>query len=390
MQNEVDICRTEQPFEIEVPIDIVNKEKNNLLEIEDIAEGEKAEESETPMEVENIGEVVGQLEKEPITIDKSLFSTDILCYPQRAALLKSMLNFLKKAVQYSTLSEGIRHLIYGNFPRSIRHIISNAEYYGPSLFLLATDVVSVYVYHEPSLLSTLQDNGLTDVVLFALLVKDVPSTKEVLASLPNVFTALCLNRRGLEAFVELKPFERLFKIFLSPDYLQAMKRRRSESIGDTATSLGNAMDELMRHQPSLRSEAIKAIIKLLEEICKLGSDSKYVCAKTKSSDSSFGLVLTGTAERVIPTTSNISNDLSSSEEEEDFDDDTATTTPLEGNVTSEIVPLPPVVPEENIASSSKHVNRNEQRQQIPLHDYIFNVVSYFLFFICISFISLND
>lgn len=361
-----------------------------------IEESEKNGDAEMPMEVENEVDQQQQPEQpaqlqlqqpEPITIDKSLFSTDILCYPQRAALLKSMLNFLKKAVQYSTLSEGVRHLMYASFPRSIRHIISNAEYYGPSLFLLATDVVSVYVYHEPSLLSTLQDNGLTDVVLYALLVKDVPSTKEVLASLPNVFTALCLNRRGLEAFVELKPFERLFKIFLSPDYLQAMRRRRSESIGDTATSLGNAMDELMRHQPSLRVEAIKAIIKLLEEICKLGSDSKYVCSKTKSNDS-IGLVLTEASERVIPTTSNISNDLSSSEEEEDFDDDTATTTPP-SNVTSEIASLPPTVAttsasreETTAAGTSKQqqpqqlVNRsNEQRQQIPLHDYIFNVVS---------------
>ena len=37
----------------------------------------------------------------------------------------------------------------------------------------ATDVVTVYVFQEPSLLSSLQDNGLTDVVLHALLVKDV-------------------------------------------------------------------------------------------------------------------------------------------------------------------------------------------------------------------------
>ena len=41
------------------------------------------------------------------------------------------------------------------------------------LFYTATDVVTVYVYQEPSLLSSLQDNGLTDVVLHALLVKDV-------------------------------------------------------------------------------------------------------------------------------------------------------------------------------------------------------------------------
>ena len=39
--------------------------------------------------------------------------------------------------------------------------------------ILATDVVTVYVFQEPSLLSSLQDNGLTDVVLQALLVKDV-------------------------------------------------------------------------------------------------------------------------------------------------------------------------------------------------------------------------
>ena len=63
-------------------------------------------------------------------------------------------------------------------------------------------------------------------VLHALLVKDVPATREVLGSLPNVFSALCLNNRGLNAFVECRPFERLFKVLLSPDYLPAMRRRR--------------------------------------------------------------------------------------------------------------------------------------------------------------------
>ena len=53
------------------------------------------------------------------------------------------------------------------------------------------------------------------VVLHALLVKEVPATREVLASLPNVFSALCLNTRGLEAFVACKPFERLFKVKLN-------------------------------------------------------------------------------------------------------------------------------------------------------------------------------
>ena len=41
---------------------------------------------------------------------------------------------------------------------------------------VATDVVTVYVFQEPSLLSSLQDSGLTDVVLHALLIKDVSSS----------------------------------------------------------------------------------------------------------------------------------------------------------------------------------------------------------------------
>ena len=91
----------------------------------------------------------------------------------------------------------------------------------------------------------------------------VPATREVLGSLPNVFSALCLNSRGLTSFVSFNPFERLFKVLLSPAYLSAMRRRRSsDPMGDTASNLGNAMDELMRHQPSLKTSATKAIIKV--------------------------------------------------------------------------------------------------------------------------------
>ena len=79
-------------------------------------------------------------------------------------------------------------------------------------FITALDVVTVFVFQEPSLLSSLQDKGLTEVVLNSLLVKDVPTTREVLAALPNVFSALCLNQRGLDAFVEYKPFDKLFKV----------------------------------------------------------------------------------------------------------------------------------------------------------------------------------
>lgn len=76
--------------------------------------------------------------------------------------------------------------------------------------------------------------------------------------------------------------------------------------GDTASNLGSAVDELMRHQPTLKTDATTAIIKvvqiwfknissvetehvkvskaklllqLLEEICNLGRAPEYICQK---------------------------------------------------------------------------------------------------------------
>lgn len=65
---------------------------------------------------------------------------------------------------------------------------------------------------------------------------------------------------------------------LSSVYLTAMRRRRSsDPMGDTTSNLGNAMDELMRHQPSLRHKATIAVIRLLEELVVLGTDPAFVC-----------------------------------------------------------------------------------------------------------------
>lgn len=92
----------------------------------------------------------------------------------------------------------------------------------------------------------------------------VPANRDVLGHLPQAFSALCLNERGLRAFMDCNPFEKLFKVLLSTKYLNAMRRRRNSSdpAGDTAVSLGTAIDELMRHQPTLKPTAMNAVIKV--------------------------------------------------------------------------------------------------------------------------------
>ena len=65
--------------------------------------------------------------------DYSAAKNGTTCLPQRAALLKSMLNFLKKAISDPAFSDSIRHVMDGTLPNSLKHIISNAEYYGHSM-----------------------------------------------------------------------------------------------------------------------------------------------------------------------------------------------------------------------------------------------------------------
>ncbi|XP_036447821.1 E3 ubiquitin-protein ligase HUWE1 isoform X1 [Colossoma macropomum] len=350
LEHEVDLSRKECPFVIKPKI----QRPSTAAETEDMDTdmdmSEVAMES-SPGPSTSAG---SRAEADP-RAQTSTVSTPragVQCIPQRAALLKSMLNFLKKAIQDPAFSDGIRHVMDGSLPTSLKHIISNAEYYGPSLFLLATEVVTVFVFQEPSLLSSLQDNGLTDVMLHALLIKDVPATREVLGSLPNVFSALCLNARGLHSFVQCQPFERLFKVLLSPDYLPAMRRRRSsDPLGDTASNLGSAVDELMRHQPTLKTDATTAIIKLLEEICNLGRAPEYICQKP-SIQKADGTVT------VPPARSNHAAEEASSEDEEEEE------------------ALHTFSQQQGEPESNRQVVGTEERIPIPLMDYILNVMKF--------------
>ncbi|XP_053704827.1 E3 ubiquitin-protein ligase HUWE1 isoform X12 [Synchiropus splendidus] len=355
LEHEVDLSRKECPFVIKPKI----QRSSAVVELEDM--DTDMEMSEVAMESSpgpSTSTSKLEVDHRPQSGPANAPRAGMQCIPQRAALLKSMLNFLKKAIQDPAFSDGIRHVMDGSLPTSLKHIISNAEYYGPSLFLLATEVVTVFVFQEPSLLSSLQDNGLTDVMLHALLIKDVPATREVLGSLPNVFSALCLNARGLHSFVQCQPFERLFKVLLSPDYLPAMRRRRSsDPLGDTASNLGSAVDELMRHQPTLKTDATTAIIKLLEEICNLGRAPEYVCQKP-SIQKADGTVAVPPAR-----SSHAAEEASSEDEEEEEALHTFTQQQGEPESNRQSVPLELVV-------------GTEERIPIPLMDYILNVMKF--------------
>ncbi|CAF4058439.1 unnamed protein product, partial [Adineta steineri] len=308
----------------------------------------------------------------------------LTCYHQRAALLKAILNYLKKAFTEPTMVDTTRHIMDGSLPNSLKHIISNVEYYGPSLFNLATDIVTSFILQEPSQLSFLQDNGLTDVLMHALFKKDIPAARDVLVSLPNIFSSLCLNARGLENFMEYKPFHKFFRVLLSPKYLPAMKQRRgTDTIYGTASCLGNAFDELMRHQVSLRTEAMKSIITLLEQLVELGNNPKYCCEKPHSSTTTSKL-----AHTIRTTNTNTAgNDRNLSDDEYDDDDEaslanrsvvppsSSTTAGTTTTTTNELAANIPILLNQTLLSENKSEDETIPIV-VPLLDYITNIMRF--------------
>jgi E3 ubiquitin-protein ligase HUWE1 len=164
---EVNECRKEQPFVIQVKSS-TNNSRNNTLEVDirneedeeaneeadDDIETEQPEEApmneteatvpnETTAIIPEVGGGIGdggdiELEADEDTMQMnnmpSSFKTGLTCYHQRSALLKSILNFFKKAIADSSnnsvpnLGDSIRHMMEGSLPNSLKHIISNADY----------------------------------------------------------------------------------------------------------------------------------------------------------------------------------------------------------------------------------------------------------------------
>ena len=121
--------------------------------------------------------------------------------------MECILEFLKNSSEDTFFSDSIRDVVNRSLAAALKHIISNPDYYGKSLFLLGMDVVEVFF---KSSLSTFQNSGLTDVFLHALPGKGVPSTIEVLLSLPYIFGAFFETKKGLSSCVTYKPFQLLF------------------------------------------------------------------------------------------------------------------------------------------------------------------------------------
>lgn len=204
------------------------------------------------------------------------------CHQQRAALIKSLLNFIKRVVQDSQFADSIRHIMDGALSTALMNILSNCGFFGSSLFHNAVCLITNFIYQEPSLLTYLQEKGVTTAILKAIFRRELPASRDVIAALPNTFTALCLNDRGLKAFMNENPFDHFCDIFVSTKYIYAMKCRRNE-MNEVALNLGTSFDGFLHHHPTLRENFLNSFTKMLNKLLDVASSDSLRCVMSLAS-----------------------------------------------------------------------------------------------------------
>lgn len=199
----------------------------------------------------------------------------------RTAFLRAMLKFVLHMMQTSGTVDRMRNLIDSTLPSSILIMFQHAKEFGANIFGLAVNVMACFIHNEPTCLSILQEAKLPAAFLEAC-THDYPINPEVISAVPNAFGAICLNAAGLEAFNSAKPIDKYFEIFTLEDHL------RHFHDSDVPHLAGSSIDELIRHHPSLKSDILSSVIKMLEKVVALGETFHE-----KDESQSFSLAIEG-------------------------------------------------------------------------------------------------
>ncbi|KAF9935205.1 hypothetical protein FBU30_006290 [Linnemannia zychae] len=204
---------------------------------------------------------------------------------ERTALSKAMFKFIIHMMQSPGTHEGLRNLIETTLPATLRDIMENPSALGNSIYAHAINTMTSFIHNEPTSLSILQEAKIPQTLLTSLM-KDIPASNDVVMNLPGAFGAICLNSAGLEMFTKDFDIKKFFDVFISIPHVRAFQD------SDIASTLGVSVDELVRHQPSLKpkvmtvlDETLKAVLKMCEsDAVKEDDTSLCTLQKTRAKD----------------------------------------------------------------------------------------------------------
>ncbi|KAK3832797.1 MAG: hypothetical protein J3R72DRAFT_372754, partial [Linnemannia gamsii] len=176
--------------------------------------------------------------------------------------------FVHHMMQSPGTQEGLRNLIETTLPATLKKIMESPAALGAAIYAHAINTMASFIHNEPTSLAILQEANIPQTLL-ASLSKEIPISPEVVMSVPGAFGAICLNSAGLTMFKEKFDLKKLFDIFTSIPHVRAFQDN------DGASNLGLSVDELVRHQPSLKPTVLSAVITMLDQVFKMCQDITF-------------------------------------------------------------------------------------------------------------------
>ncbi|ORY33382.1 hypothetical protein BCR39DRAFT_491673 [Naematelia encephala] len=196
------------------------------------------------------------LDSTPPPSSETLSSDSITFY--RTSPLKALLRTIQRLLQSSGGFEGLRNLVDSDVPKALKTIFESSDQFGAKVYSIAINLMATFVHNEPTSLAILQELQLPQ-SLYAELEKGVPSSHEVVCSVPNAVGAICLNQAGLDYTIA---HSRIITNLITTSVLVTPEAGVDR---DSAHHFGFALDELVRHHPSLRTFVLDAIMDLLRQ-----------------------------------------------------------------------------------------------------------------------------
>ena len=183
--------------------------------------------------------------------------------------LKSSLRSIYRLLTSSGTEDGMRNLIDTSLLQDIHTIIDHRQQFGASILSYALNIMATFVHNEPTSLSIIQEAKLPSKFYDAIEVNIEPSF-DVINVVFYVISACCLNENGLKEFVERsdKIIPKIFEIFTSEPHVRILSEK------ENAMNIGSSVDELIRHQPSLKPKVLTAINNQIDNIVNIGQGFK--------------------------------------------------------------------------------------------------------------------
>lgn len=177
----------------------------------------------------------------------------------RAHLLRGFLQSISHMMVSTGTADGLRNLIDTSLLTSLKRMLENRRVFGPQNLSLAINIMATFVHNEATTLGIIQEKKLPEAFL-AFINEDIEAHFDVISAVPNAIGALCLNQAGLDMFGNEAVVSKMLSLLTSERHVKVLADQ------DNVTIFGGAIDELIRHQPTMKQAVIDGIMSLLRQI----------------------------------------------------------------------------------------------------------------------------